>query len=95
MADRGGARGGSGRGRGSGGQQRGGYGGQRGGNRGGYSGGRGGGASKPYQQQKFQRQDSRAPKESILDLSKYTDQRIRVKFSGGREGMLCYCYYIF
>ena len=26
-------------------------------------------------------------KESILDLSKYLDKPIRVKFSGGREGM--------
>ena len=27
-------------------------------------------------------------KESILDLAKYLDKQIRVKFSGGREGKL-------
>ena len=26
-------------------------------------------------------------REAILDLSKYANQRIRVKFTGGREGM--------
>lgn len=26
-------------------------------------------------------------REAILDLSKYQDQRIRVKFTGGREGI--------
>ena len=28
-------------------------------------------------------------KESILDLNKYLDKPIRVKFSGGREGEIC------
>uniref|UniRef100_A0A8H7XVS2 Uncharacterized protein n=1 Tax=Psilocybe cubensis TaxID=181762 RepID=A0A8H7XVS2_PSICU len=27
-------------------------------------------------------------REAILDLSKYVDERIRVKFTGGREGTL-------
>ena len=27
-------------------------------------------------------------REAILDLAKYTNARIRVKFTGGREGML-------
>lgn len=27
-------------------------------------------------------------REAILDLSKYVNERIRVKFMGGREGML-------
>ena len=26
-------------------------------------------------------------REAILDLSKYVDERIRVKFTGGREGV--------
>lgn len=34
-------------------------------------------------------------REAILDLSKYANNRIRVKFTGGREGVLsyiCRCY---
>lgn len=31
-------------------------------------------------------QPERPKKENILDLSKYMDKRITVKFSGGREG---------
>jgi len=27
-------------------------------------------------------------REAILDLSKYVNERIRVKFTGGREGMV-------
>ena len=27
-------------------------------------------------------------REAILDLAKYTNERIRVKFTGGREGVL-------
>lgn len=34
-------------------------------------------------------------KESILDLSKYIDKTIRVKFQGGREGELQTEYVIF
>ena len=29
-------------------------------------------------------------REAILDLSKYVNDKIRVKFTGGREGMLAY-----
>jgi len=31
-------------------------------------------------------------KESILDLSKYIDKAIRVKFSGGREGKISWVF---
>ena len=30
-------------------------------------------------------------REAILDLSKYANERIRVKFTGGREGLRCLC----
>ncbi|CEN62926.1 Putative U6 snRNA binding protein [Aspergillus calidoustus] len=46
---------------------------------GGRGGGRGGGASGGAQQQE------RPKKENILDLSKYMDKEVRVKFNGGRE----------
>lgn len=72
---RGGGRGGSGQRGGAGGR-----GGAQGAGRGGAAGGRGGargggpaGAERPK-------------KEAILDLAKYVDKRIRVKFTGGREG---------
>ncbi|KAF9189966.1 Sm-like protein lsm7 [Haplosporangium sp. Z 11] len=45
---------------------------------GGRGGGRGGHSS----------HTERPKKESILDLGKYMDQKIRVKYSGGREGTL-------
>ena len=61
------------RGRGGGG----GRGGDRGG-RGGGRGGHGGGAAG---------QTERPKKENILDLGKYMDKELSVKFSGGREGM--------
>lgn len=56
---------------------RGGRGGSRGGgdHRGGRGGGRGGG-----------QQAEKPKKENILDLTKYMDKRITVKFNGGREG---------
>jgi U6 snRNA-associated Sm-like protein LSm7 len=75
MADRGGYRGG--RGGGPHGHHRGGRG---GGGRGGAqgSGGHTGGAGGE--------QKEKAKKENILDLAKYMDKRITVKFSGGREG---------
>ncbi|PVH92554.1 U6 snRNA-associated Sm-like protein LSm7 [Periconia macrospinosa] len=57
---------------------RGGRGGDRGG-RGGGRGGHGGGAGGA------QGQTERPKKENILDLSKYMDKRITVKFNGGRE----------
>ncbi|KAH6630061.1 hypothetical protein B0J18DRAFT_420092 [Chaetomium sp. MPI-SDFR-AT-0129] len=60
---------------------RGGHGGPRGG-RGGRGGGRGGGGAG----QGGQGQDKERPKkENILDLKKYMDKRITVKFNGGRE----------
>ena len=59
-----------------------GRGGGRGGDRGGRGGGRGGGA----QAGGAGGQTERQKKENILDLSKYMDKQITVKFSGGREG---------
>ncbi|KAI9303371.1 hypothetical protein BJ944DRAFT_283151 [Cunninghamella echinulata] len=50
-------------------------GGRGGGGRGGRGGGRGG----------HQSQQEKPKKESILDLSKYMEKKIRVRFSGGRE----------
>ena len=47
----------------------------------GRGGGRGGGAGGQQQQQE------KPKKESILDLSKYMDKQVTVKFSGGREGV--------
>ena len=61
---------------------RGGRGGSRGEHRGGRGAGgqgRGGGA---------QQSQERPKKENILDLGKYMDKRITVKFNGGREGMI-------
>ena len=61
------------------GQFRGGAGGGRGGHRGGRGGGgnRGGGAQSS--------QTERPKKENILDLTKYMDKQVNVKFNGGRE----------
>lgn len=58
---------------------RGGRGGGRGGDRGGRGGGRGGAQSGGAGAE-------RPKKENILDLSKYMDKQLTVKFSGGREG---------
>ena len=63
------------------GQFRGGRGGGRGGDRGGRGGGRGGAQSGGAAGQ-----TERPKKENILDLSKYMDKQLTVKFSGGREG---------
>ncbi|KAI5475716.1 U6 snRNA-associated Sm-like protein LSm7 [Pseudohyphozyma bogoriensis] len=52
----------------------------RGGARGGASGARGGGAGPSGSSR-----DDKPRREAILDLSKYLDQRVRVKFTGGRE----------
>lgn len=60
---------------------RGGRGGGRGGDRGGRGGGRGGAQSGGAAGQ-----SERPKKENILDLSKYMDKQLTVKFSGGREG---------
>ncbi|KAL4895770.1 hypothetical protein BDV59DRAFT_199756 [Aspergillus ambiguus] len=69
MSERGSFRGG--RGRGGGGYDR---------SRGGHakSGGAGGGGAQQQQQEK-------PKKENILDLTKYMDKEVRVKFNGGRE----------
>ncbi|THY25701.1 U6 snRNA-associated Sm-like protein LSm7 [Aureobasidium pullulans] len=68
------------------GQFRGGARGGRGGNRGG---GRGGNNNNQHQNNRNNNQnDSETPrpkKENILDLNKYMDKEIQVKFSGGRE----------
>jgi U6 snRNA-associated Sm-like protein LSm7 len=86
MADRGSHRGGGGRGGGNF-RGRGGGGGAGGGGRGG--GGRGGGGgghnSRDHQHGGEGSGESRPKKENILDLSKYTNKQITVKFSGGRE----------
>lgn len=74
MSERGQFRGGRGGGRGG-----------RGGGGGGDRGGRGGAQSGGQQQQQ-----ERPKKENILNLDKYMDKEIMVKFSGGREGMLQY-----
>lgn len=74
---RGGGRGGGGGFRGRGGGGGGGHRGGRGGHGGHQQGGEGGERSE------------RPKKENILDLSKYQDKEIRVKFAGGREGAFC------
>ena len=53
---------------------------------GGPSRGRGGGASSRGGGNQTQSSEPRK-KESILDLNKYMDKEIVVKFSGGREGV--------
>ncbi len=62
--------------RGGGRNRGGGY--DRSGGRGGH--GKGGGGGGAQQQEK-------PKKENILDLNKYMDKEVRVKFNGGREGM--------
>ncbi|KAK4038683.1 hypothetical protein C8A01DRAFT_37389 [Parachaetomium inaequale] len=65
----------------------GGHGGPRGGRggRGGGGGGRGGGATGAGGGQGQGQDKERPKKENILDLKKYMDKRITVKFNGGRE----------
>jgi hypothetical protein len=67
-------------GRGGRGEHRGGRGGGRGGHEGGGRGGHGGGGGGGERE--------RPKKENILDLGKYMDKKITVKFTGGREGEL-------
>lgn len=74
MSERASFRGGRG-GRGGGGERRGGHPTQQ--NRGGAGGGGGAG----------QQQQEKPKKENILDLTKYMDREVNVKFNGGREGM--------
>ena len=54
--------------------------GQGGGGRGGRGGGRGGGQGVQAEKPK---------KENILDLTKYMDKQVNVKFNGGRESKYC------
>lgn len=54
---------------------------------GGASGGRGGGAGTAGRGGAGGNKGEDKPRrEAILDLSKYVDKRVRVKFTGGREG---------
>ena len=69
--------------------ERGAFRGRGGGGRGDHRGGRGGGGGRGGAQggnAAGQQQTERPKKENILDLSKYMDKQITVKFSGGREG---------
>jgi hypothetical protein len=66
--------------------ERGAFRGGRGGARGNDRGGRGGGGRGGAQSGGAAGQTERPKKENILDLSKYMDKQINVKFSGGREG---------
>lgn len=90
MADRGSHRGGGGGGGGRGGGNFRGRGGGRGGHHGpGRGGGGHGGSHHNQHSQGGQGEGEQRPKkENILDLSKYSDKRITVKFNGGREGTL-------
>lgn len=51
----------------------------------GRGGGRGGGNQGSYNRDQ---QQERKPREAILDLAKFMDKAITVKFNGGREGAL-------
>ena len=51
---------------------------------GGHRGGRGGGGTRGGGAQSSQTE--RPKKENILDLTKYMDKQVNVKFNGGREG---------
>jgi len=63
-------------------------GGGRGGGRGNNRGGRGGGDRSGAGGDSRGSKDQEKPKkENILDLGKYSDKRIIVKFNGGREGV--------
>ncbi|KAJ4987099.1 small nuclear ribonucleoprotein [Stagonosporopsis vannaccii] len=67
--------------------ERGAFRGRGGGGRGDHRGGRGGGRGGAHGGNAAgQQQTERPKKENILDLSKYMDKQITVKFSGGREG---------
>ncbi|PYI31946.1 U6 snRNA-associated Sm-like protein LSm7 [Aspergillus indologenus CBS 114.80] len=80
MSERGSFRGGRGRGGGYG-DRSGGRGGQ------GRGGGAGGGAHREHREHRDQQQQQqeKPKKENILDLNKYMDKEVRVKFNGGRE----------
>ncbi|KAK4550424.1 hypothetical protein LTR36_000002 [Oleoguttula mirabilis] len=65
--------------------ERGNFRGGRGGARGGDRGGRGGGGGERGGRGGSQAQGSDRKKENILDLTKYMDKELTVKFNGGRE----------
>lgn len=94
MADntRGGGHRGGGRGGGGGFRGRGGGGGGGGGHRGGRGGQHGGGNH--HHQEGGGERSERPKKENILDLSKYQDKEIRVKFAGGREGAFSFFLFL-
>ena len=71
---------------------RGGRGSGRGGGDSGHRGGRGGGRGGAHGSQ----QQDKPKKENILDLGKYMDKEITVKFNGGREGdcLPTYIYFL-
>jgi U6 snRNA-associated Sm-like protein LSm7 len=54
---------------------------------------RGGGAAHQPHQPQPQTQQEKPKKENILDLTKYMDKEVNVKFNGGRESM--YFLYFF
>jgi U6 snRNA-associated Sm-like protein LSm7 len=58
--------------------------------RGSFRGGRGGGRGGRQQQKTGggAAQQEKPKKENILDLGKYMDKEVQVKFNGGREGTL-------
>lgn len=72
--------------------------------RGSFRGGRGGGRGGPRGQQGSQQKSGggggaqeKPKKENILDLNKYMDKEVQVKFNGGREGifLLSLCLFSF
>lgn len=73
-------------GRGGGGGGFRGRGGGGGGGGGGHRGGGGRGGHGHHNQEGGGERSERPKKENILDLSRYQDKEIRVKFAGGREG---------
>lgn len=52
-------------------------------------GGRGGGRGGNQGSYNRDQQQERKPREAILDLAKFMDKAITVKFNGGREGTFC------
>lgn len=65
--------------------------------RGSFRGGRGGGRGGRQQQKTggAAAQQEKPKKENILDLGKYMDKEVQVKFNGGREGKVFVFFSIF
>lgn len=57
--------------------------------RGSFRGGRGRGGRQQQKSGGGGGAQEKPKKENILDLSKYMDKEVQVKFNGGREGMSC------